>query len=63
MENKNGDYSSPVVKLSDCLEELLNFTLNSHSNLLNLETLFCSTLLKQENSSSSSSSSYFGIFN
>nr|XP_027187347.1 uncharacterized protein LOC101499816 isoform X9 [Cicer arietinum] len=48
MENKNGD-DDPLVKLSDCLEELVNFTLYSHSqspNLLNLSTQFCSTLLK-----------------
>ncbi|XP_045799918.1 uncharacterized protein LOC123894083 [Trifolium pratense] len=52
MEKKNGDDSSPVVKLSDCLEELLNFTLNYHSNLLNLQTQFCSTLLKQQENDS-----------
>lgn len=55
MENKNGNDSSPLVKLSDCLEELMNFTLNSHSHLLNLSTQFCSTLLKHDPSSSSHS--------
>ncbi|CAL5200060.1 unnamed protein product [Lathyrus oleraceus] len=64
MENKNGDnrnhFSSPVVKLSDCFSELVKFTLTSHSHLLNLETNFCSTLLKQDNASSSSS--YFESF-
>ncbi|CAK8535972.1 unnamed protein product [Lathyrus sativus] len=62
MENKNGDnrnqLSSPVVKLSDCFSELLKFTLTSHSHLLNLQTNFCSTLLKQDNASSSSSFSF-----
>ncbi|GAU21965.1 hypothetical protein TSUD_111060 [Trifolium subterraneum] len=50
-----------VVKLSDCLEELLNFTLNSHSNLLNLESNFCSTLLKQEDAHSSYFDSLEGV--
>ncbi|XP_058748790.1 uncharacterized protein LOC131621758 isoform X2 [Vicia villosa] len=62
MENKNGDngnqFSSPVVKLSECLPELVKFTLTSHSHLLNFETGFCSTLLKQDSASSSPSSDF-----
>ncbi|XP_061365169.1 uncharacterized protein LOC133308551 [Gastrolobium bilobum] len=47
-----------VVKLSDCLEELVKFTLDSHSylNNLNLSTEFCSTLLKDDDPTYSSSS-------
>ncbi|XP_039686809.1 uncharacterized protein [Medicago truncatula] len=51
MENKNGN-DNGCCSLSDCLEELLNFTLNSQSHLLNLSTQFCSTLLKRDPSSS-----------
>lgn len=36
------------VKLSDCLQELVKFTLNSHSHHLNLSSQFCSTLLKHD---------------
>ncbi|XP_020224690.1 uncharacterized protein LOC109806638 isoform X3 [Cajanus cajan] len=62
MENKgsddddNGNVCPCPVKLSDCLEELVRFTLNSHSHHLNLSSQFCSTLLQDDPSSSHSQS-------
>ncbi|KAJ1424490.1 PUA-like superfamily [Sesbania bispinosa] len=56
-DDENGNGCSPPVKLSDCLEELVKFTLYSHSllNLHNLSTQFCSTLLKDDPTHPSSS--------
>ncbi|KAK7272004.1 hypothetical protein RJT34_28326 [Clitoria ternatea] len=51
-ENGNGNGCLSPVELNDCLEELVKFTLNSHSHLLNLSSQFCSTLLKNDPSSS-----------
>ncbi|XP_057458773.1 uncharacterized protein LOC130749436 isoform X2 [Lotus japonicus] len=58
-ENGNA-CSSSAVKLSDCIEELVKFTLfsRSHLNLLNLSTQFCSTLLKDDPEPSPSSHSH-----
>ncbi|XP_027340430.1 uncharacterized protein LOC113853920 isoform X2 [Abrus precatorius] len=36
------------MKVSDCLEELVKFTVNSESHHLNLSSEFCSTLLKDD---------------
>ncbi|KAK7325084.1 hypothetical protein VNO77_29153 [Canavalia gladiata] len=58
-ENRNACPSS--VKLSDCLEELLNFTLNSHSHHLNLSSQFCSTLLKYDSSQPQPQDSMEGV--
>lgn len=46
VHDENGNECS--VKLSDCLEELVRFTLNSHSHHLNLSSQFCSNLLKHD---------------
>lgn len=51
MEEKEKGGDGDAVKLRDCLEELVKFTLSSH---LNLSSQFCSILLKDDPSSSSS---------
>ncbi|RDY03807.1 hypothetical protein CR513_12563, partial [Mucuna pruriens] len=53
-DDENGDGCPCPLKLSDCLEELVWFTLNSHPHHLNLSSHFCSTLLKNDPSSSHS---------
>ncbi|ESW22447.1 hypothetical protein PHAVU_005G154600 [Phaseolus vulgaris] len=47
-ENGDGDGCSSPVKLGDCLEELVRFSLSSRSHHLNLSSQFCSTLLKDD---------------
>ena len=51
MEKHGSDDECPSqVELRDCLEELVKFTLYSHSHIdnLTLSTQYCSTLLKDD---------------
>lgn len=55
--DENGDRNSFPVKLGDCLEELVRFSLSYRSHHLNLSSQFCSTLLKDDPTYPSSSHS------
>ncbi|XP_006597055.1 uncharacterized protein [Glycine max] len=56
-DDENGNGCPCPVKLCDCLEELVRFTLNSNSHHLNLSSQFFSNLLKDDATHPSSSHS------